>query len=93
MYVFVRIQPTPASANLLVQGDNGAGIGASHQTGWTALVSVTIARRKGVTLSVRDGTVLPDKPQVSKLIHDKFGEGGWLQHCTKCRDYVGSLHD
>ena len=27
---------------LLVQGDNGAGIGASHQTGWTALVAKLI---------------------------------------------------
>jgi len=26
-------------------GDNGAGIGASHQTGWTALVSKLIEQR------------------------------------------------
>jgi hypothetical protein len=30
-------------------GDNGAGIGASHQTGWTALVAKLIQQSGGVT--------------------------------------------
>jgi hypothetical protein len=37
-----RFQDDPAWDNLLFfeyfHGDNGAGLGASHQTGWTALV-------------------------------------------------------
>jgi hypothetical protein len=37
-----RFQQDPAWDNLLFfeyfHGDNGAGLGASHQTGWTALV-------------------------------------------------------
>jgi hypothetical protein len=28
-------------------GDNGAGVGASHQTGWTALVAKLIQQSKG----------------------------------------------
>jgi hypothetical protein len=28
-------------------GDTGEGLGASHQTGWTALVGALIARRRG----------------------------------------------
>jgi hypothetical protein len=28
-------------------GDNGKGLGASHQTGWTALVANLILRRAG----------------------------------------------
>jgi hypothetical protein len=28
-------------------GDNGAGLGASHQTGWTGLVADVIRRRHG----------------------------------------------
>jgi hypothetical protein len=28
-------------------GDNGAGLGASHQTGWTGLVADVLARRAG----------------------------------------------
>ena len=29
-------------------GDNGAGLGASHQTGWTGVVADIIRRRHGV---------------------------------------------
>ena len=40
--VIARFQQDPAWDNLLFfeyfHGDNGAGLGASHQTGWTALV-------------------------------------------------------
>jgi hypothetical protein len=28
-------------------GDNGAGLGASHQTGWTGLIADLICRRPG----------------------------------------------
>ncbi|WP_203589626.1 glucosidase [Streptomyces sp. SID13031] len=35
-------------------GDNGAGLGASHQTGWTGLVADVIRRRHGVVPSVDD---------------------------------------
>lgn len=28
-------------------GDNGAGLGASHQTGWTGLIADVIRRRHG----------------------------------------------
>jgi hypothetical protein len=33
-------------------GDDGAGLGASHQTGWTALVADVIRRRHGTLPSV-----------------------------------------
>jgi len=33
-------------------GDTGAGLGASHQTGWTALVTDVIRRRHGSLPSV-----------------------------------------
>jgi hypothetical protein len=36
------------------QGDDGAGLGASHQTGWTGLVADLIRRKHGVVRSVGD---------------------------------------
>jgi hypothetical protein len=47
-----RLQRDPAwSANLVFNeyfhGDNGAGLGASHQTGWTGLVADLIRGRPG----------------------------------------------
>ncbi|MCW2593315.1 MAG: hypothetical protein JWQ86_5742 [Mycobacterium sp.] len=33
-------------------GDTGAGLGASHQTGWTALVADVIRRRHGSLPSI-----------------------------------------
>jgi hypothetical protein len=35
-------------------GDNGAGLGASHQTGWTGLVADLIRRRYGAVRSLGD---------------------------------------
>ncbi|HTZ25030.1 MAG TPA: hypothetical protein VMC83_13655 [Streptosporangiaceae bacterium] len=58
-----RLQHDPAWKDNLVfneyfHGDNGAGIGASHQTGWTGVVADLIRRRHG---AVRDvGDVLRD---------------------------------
>ncbi|HEX6762937.1 MAG TPA: hypothetical protein VF094_09065, partial [Gaiellaceae bacterium] len=48
-----RLQSDPAwKDNLLFNeyfhGDNGAGLGASHQTGWTGLVAELILRARGV---------------------------------------------
>jgi hypothetical protein len=47
-----RLQDDPAwKDNVLFNeyfhGDNGAGLGASHQTGWTGLVAELIMRRRG----------------------------------------------
>ena len=39
-------------------GDNGAGLGASHQTGWTGLIADVIRRRHGALPST--GEVLAD---------------------------------
>jgi hypothetical protein len=39
-------------------GDNGAGLGASHQTGWTGLIADIIRRRHGALPST--GEVLAD---------------------------------
>jgi hypothetical protein len=39
-------------------GDNGAGLGASHQTGWTGLIADIIRRRHGAVLSL--GTALAE---------------------------------
>jgi hypothetical protein len=36
--------------NEYFHGDNGAGLGASHQTGWTGLVAELILRSRGVPL-------------------------------------------
>jgi hypothetical protein len=54
-----RLQDDPAWRDNLVfseyfHGDNGAGLGASHQTGWTALIADVIRRRHGVTPSVAE---------------------------------------
>ena len=35
-------------------GDNGAGLGASHQTGWTGLVADVIRRRHGAVPSIAE---------------------------------------
>jgi hypothetical protein len=58
-----RLQDDPAWHDNLVfseyfHGDNGAGLGASHQTGWTGLIADVIRRRHGAMASV--GEVLAD---------------------------------
>ena len=58
-----RLQDDPAWRDNLVfseyfHGDNGAGLGASHQTGWTGLIADVIRRRHGALPSV--GEVLAD---------------------------------
>jgi hypothetical protein len=54
-----RFQRDPAwKDNLLFyeyfHGDNGAGLGASHQTGWTGIVADVIRRRHGMVASIDD---------------------------------------
>jgi hypothetical protein len=54
-----RLQQDPAwKDNLLFNeyfhGDNGAGLGASHQTGWTGLIADVIRRRHGAVRSESD---------------------------------------
>jgi hypothetical protein len=54
-----RLQTDPAWKDNLVfneyfHGDNGAGLGASHQTGWTGIVADLIRRRHGAVPSVGD---------------------------------------
>jgi len=54
-----RQQHDPAWKDNLVfneyfHGDNGAGLGASHQTGWTGLIADVIRRRHGAVNSVGD---------------------------------------
>jgi hypothetical protein len=44
-------------------GDNGAGLGASHQTGWTGLIADVIRRRHGAV------------PETMDLIHDLLYPG------------------
>ena len=49
-----RFQHDPAWNDRLLfheyfHGDDGAGLGASHQTGWTGLVADLIVRRRGVS--------------------------------------------
>jgi hypothetical protein len=58
-----RLQEDPAWRDNLVfseyfHGDNGAGLGASHQTGWTGLIADVIRRRHGALPST--GEVLAD---------------------------------
>jgi hypothetical protein len=52
-----RLQQDPAWKDNLVfneyfHGDNGAGLGASHQTGWTGIVADAIRRRHGGVVSL-----------------------------------------
>ena len=54
-----RLQDDPAWRDNLVfseyfHGDNGAGLGASHQTGWTGLIADVIRRRYGAVPSLAD---------------------------------------
>ncbi len=54
-----RLQQDPAWRDNLVfneyfHGDNGAGLGAAHQTGWTGLVADLIRRRHGAVREVGD---------------------------------------
>jgi hypothetical protein len=54
-----RFQDDPAWRDNLVfseyfHGDNGAGLGASHQTGWTGLIADMIRRRHGAVPSLAD---------------------------------------
>ena len=54
-----RFQQDPAWKDSLLfheyfHGDNGAGLGASHQTGWTGLVADVIRRRHGAVPSLDD---------------------------------------
>ncbi len=54
-----RLQHDPAWKDNLVfseyfHGDNGAGIGASHQTGWTGVIADVIRRRHGAVRAVGD---------------------------------------
>jgi hypothetical protein len=46
-------------------GDNGAAIGAFHQTGWTGLIADVILRRHGAVRSV--GDVLRDRARETQL--------------------------
>jgi hypothetical protein len=65
-----RMQNDPAWKNNLIfseyfHGDNGAGLGAAHQTGWTGVAADLIRRRHGAVPSI--GDVLraagPERPQ------------------------------
>ena len=54
-----RLQDDPAWRDNLVfseyfHGDNGAAIGAAHQTGWTGLIADVIRRRHGAVAAVGD---------------------------------------
>jgi hypothetical protein len=54
-----RLQDDPAWRDNLVfseyfHGDNGAGLGASHQTGWTGLIADLIRRRHGAVPSTAE---------------------------------------
>jgi hypothetical protein len=60
-----RLQDDPAWRDNLVfseyfHGDNGAGLGASHQTGWTGLIADVIRRRHGAVPTI--GKVIADMP-------------------------------
>jgi hypothetical protein len=59
-----RLQHDPAwRDNILFfeyfHGDNGAGLGASHQTGWTGLVADLIRRRHGMVPAIDE--ILTDR--------------------------------
>ena len=49
--------------NEYFHGDNGAGLGASHQTGWTGLIADVIRRRHGAV------------PETVDMVHDLLYPG------------------
>jgi hypothetical protein len=49
--------------NEYYHGDNAAGLGASHQTGWTGLIADLIRRRYGAV------------PETVDMLHDMFYPG------------------
>ena len=54
-----RLQHDPAWKDNLVfseyfHGDNGAGLGAAHQTGWTGVIADLIRRRHGAVRDIGD---------------------------------------
>ena len=54
-----KMQTDPAWHDNLIfseyfHGDNGAAIGAFHQTGWTGLIADVILRRRGAVKAVGD---------------------------------------
>jgi hypothetical protein len=56
---FGRLQHDPAWKDNIVfseyfHGDNAAGIGAAHQTGWTGVIADMIRRRHGAIRDVGD---------------------------------------
>ena len=60
---FAKFQTDPEWRDLLLfheyfHGDTGAGIGASHQTGWTGIVADLICR--GGVLDTRRSIPVPD---------------------------------
>ncbi len=64
-----RLQHDPAWKDNLVfneyfHGDNGAGLGASHQTGWTGVVADLIRWRHGDVLTIGDLMQGPGAPRV-----------------------------
>jgi hypothetical protein len=55
-------------------GDNGAGLGASHQTGWTGVVArvlhlfATTTAEQMVQLGVKAGMIEVEKPRSGKMV-------------------------
>jgi hypothetical protein len=63
-----RLQSDPAWKNNLLfneyfHGDNGAGLGASHQTGWTGLVAELILRAHGTRSQTLSQLMSGDVPE------------------------------
>ena len=63
-----RLQTDPAWKDNLVfseyfHGDNAAGLGAAHQTGWTGIVADVIRRRHGAVRSIGDVIRTLGEPQ------------------------------
>ena len=63
-----RLQNDPAWKDNLVfneyfHGDNGAGLGAAHQTGWTGLVADLIRRQHGAVPSIGDALRAAPRPE------------------------------
>ena len=67
-----RFQQDPAWDNLLFfeyfHGDNGAGLGASHQTGWTALVIDLLLDPPLESAALRAGQAAGDRPWLSPRV-------------------------
>jgi len=88
-----RMQRDPAWKNNVLfneyfHGDNGAGLGASHQTGWTGIIADVIRRRHGAVkssgwlLRAAQAELLAVKQRAGAQLNETNGSGAAPAQCS-----------